>query len=136
MISLYRQAYFSTPFVRLGIVPEAGSSYLFPLIFGRSMATEILLFGHRLSAQDAFRYNFVSRIYKSCEFNEMVWKPLMKFANQPMKSMLMSKKLMRHLDKKSLLMAIEAECEALEQCLQSEEFIQTILQFSQRKSKL
>lgn len=133
---MYVQAYFSTPFVQLGIVPEAGSSYLFPLLLGRSMASEILLFGQRLSASDALRCNFVSRIYKKEHFHEMVWKPLLRFAEQPLEALVMSKRLIRQVDKDILLKAIDAECTALEKRLQSEEFLQAIIKFYQRKSKL
>lgn len=120
----------------MGLVPEAGSSYLFPLLLGRSLATELLLFGQRLSAQEALRCKFVSRVYKSHEFHEKSWKALLEFANQPIEALLMSKRLMRQVDKDLLLKAINAECIALEQRLQSEEFLQAVLNFSQKKSKL
>lgn len=101
------------------------------------MASELLLFGQRLTAKEALRCKFVSRSYKLREFHEMAWKSLMQYANQqPIEALLMSKKLMRQVDKDVLLRAIDNECIALEQRLQSAEFIQAILKFSQKKSKL
>src|ERR1700678_3859197 len=38
-----RSARFALPFVRLGLVPEAGSSVLFPLIAGRTRASWLML---------------------------------------------------------------------------------------------
>lgn len=120
----------------MGIVPEAGSSYLFPLLLGRSFASELLLFGEHLSAEEALCCQFVSRIYKLHDFHEIAWQSLMDIANQqPMEALLMSKKLMRQVDKDVLLRAIDNECKALEQRLQSDEFIQAILKFAQKKTK-
>ena len=45
-------ARFSTPFVRLGLVPEAASSLLGPLLFGHRRAFEFLVMGHALTATD------------------------------------------------------------------------------------
>ncbi|MBT6208175.1 MAG: enoyl-CoA hydratase [Francisellaceae bacterium] len=46
-------AYFHMPFVHLGLVPEAGSSYLLPLITNRNTANELLLLGRKIDAQKA-----------------------------------------------------------------------------------
>ncbi|KAF2121989.1 ClpP/crotonase-like domain-containing protein [Lophiotrema nucula] len=47
-------AFFETPFARIGIVPEGGSSYTFPKAMGRPRANALLLAGERLSAHDAW----------------------------------------------------------------------------------
>jgi enoyl-CoA hydratase/carnithine racemase len=41
-------AQFSTPFVNLGLCPEAGSSLMLPLAIGHKRASEMLLFGDRI----------------------------------------------------------------------------------------
>jgi len=48
------EAYISTPFAALAQTPEGCSSYLFPLIMGKSKAQQVLLAGKKLTAQDAF----------------------------------------------------------------------------------
>ncbi|KAI8126232.1 hypothetical protein FF38_05496 [Lucilia cuprina] len=129
-------AYFSAPFVKLGIVPEAGSSYLFPLLMGRSKASEVLLFGERLSAQEAYNFNFASRIYKHSEVDSVIWPKLREFAELPPQSLQISKRLIRSEEKKALLHAIDVECEELVQRFGSEEFMNALIQFTMRKSKL
>ncbi|KAM8709840.1 hypothetical protein ACLKA7_016617 [Drosophila subpalustris] len=67
------EAHFLTPFSKLGLVPEACSSYTFPLIMGRSKATEMLLLNEKLTAQEAYHFNFVSRIFKLSELDSVVF---------------------------------------------------------------
>uniref|UniRef100_T1PA59 Enoyl-CoA hydratase/isomerase n=1 Tax=Musca domestica TaxID=7370 RepID=T1PA59_MUSDO len=129
-------AYFTCPFVKLGIVPEAGSSYLFPYLMGRSKATEMFLFGEKMSAEEALAFNFASRVYKPSEVDTVIWPKLREYSELPAESLQISKRLMRSPEKEHLVKAIDAECEELRKRFHSEEFINAIIQFSMRKSKL
>lgn len=120
----------------MGIVPEAGSSFLFPLLMGRSKATEILLLGEKLDAADAYKFNFVSRIYKHSELDTNIWPKIKEYSELPPQSLQISKNLMRSAEKKALLHAIDMECEQLYLRFKSEEFMNALIQFSMRKSKL
>ena len=53
--TLYMQAktLFSVPFVNLGLVPEAGSSYILPRLLGFARASEIILLGEKFSVEQA-----------------------------------------------------------------------------------
>lgn len=53
-------ARFSTPFVRLGLVPEAGSSLLAPRLMGHRRAFAALVMGHGLDAADALACGLVN----------------------------------------------------------------------------
>ena len=55
-------AFFFTPFAQLAVTPEFCSTVLFPRIMGPSLANEVILFGRRLSAQEALSCGFVSAI--------------------------------------------------------------------------
>lgn len=54
LIYAHQNAFFQTPFLPLGIVPEGGSSYTFPTVMGKPQANALLLAGDRLSAQEAY----------------------------------------------------------------------------------
>ncbi|XP_061388170.1 enoyl-CoA delta isomerase 2-like [Musca vetustissima] len=129
-------AYFTCPFVKLGIVPEAGSSYLFPFLVGRSKATEMILFGEKLTAEEAYQYKFASRIYKPSEVDTVIWPKLREYSELPPESLQISKRLMRTQEKENLIKAIDTECDELYKRFYSEEFMNAIIQFSMRKSKL
>ena len=55
-------AYFWTPFTDLAVCPEFCSSLTFPELLGKSLANEMLLFGKRLSVQQAFERGFVAEV--------------------------------------------------------------------------
>src|SRR3954451_21933924 len=55
-------ARFQLPFVALGIIPEAGSSMLLPMIAGYQRAAELLLLGKPFDAQKAAAAGFVNEI--------------------------------------------------------------------------
>ena len=57
-----RSARFSLPFVKLGLVPEAGSSILFSLIAGRTRASWYLLSGEQFGADEALELGLVNRV--------------------------------------------------------------------------
>jgi enoyl-CoA hydratase/carnithine racemase len=49
-------------FVRRGLVPEAGSTWILPRLVGMSRATELLLTGRMLPAAEALAWGLVSRV--------------------------------------------------------------------------
>jgi peroxisomal 3,2-trans-enoyl-CoA isomerase len=67
-------AEFTCPFSGLGQSPEGVSSLLFPRIMGISKASEVLLFGKTLTAQDALRYHLVSDVLPVEGFQAEIWK--------------------------------------------------------------
>jgi len=55
-------ARFSTPFVSLGLVPEAASSLLMPQLSGRRRSFEFLVMGHALNAAQAKDIGLANRV--------------------------------------------------------------------------
>lgn len=55
-------AVFQMPFVQLGLVPEAGSSLLLPMMLGQARAARLLMLGETINAQAAYEFGIVSRV--------------------------------------------------------------------------
>lgn len=131
------QAYFHTPFTKLGLCPEGCSSYTFPKIFGPSKATEILLLNGNLSAEEALQYKFVSEIFHgNQELESKIWPKIKEFSKLLPGSLAAGKKVIRDAERSELLKALELECDVLYERWQSPEFFQAIQDFATRKSKL
>ena len=60
-------AKFGVNFVRIGLHPGMGATYLLPRLVGPAAAAELLLTGRTIDAQDALRMGLVSRVLPSPE---------------------------------------------------------------------
>jgi len=88
-------ALFSTPFVDLGLCPEAGSSLLLPLIMGYHKAAETLLTGEPLTAQAALQAGLVNRVVAVAQVHALAAAQARKLAAKPLGSLLETKRLMK-----------------------------------------
>ncbi len=55
-------ASFSTAFVRIGLVPDSGMSFLLPRIIGYARAMEAILLSEKITAQRAYEIGLVNRV--------------------------------------------------------------------------
>jgi enoyl-CoA hydratase/carnithine racemase len=61
-------ARFKTPFVALGLVPEAASSLLLPRLIGERRAAQMLLLGEQIAAETALAWGLVNEVVEDpCE---------------------------------------------------------------------
>lgn len=128
------RAIFDTPFLKLGLCCEACSSYTFPAILGRSKASEVLLLNHKLTAQEAYLFGFVSKVIPHDQLNEFII-DLHKYGSLSPNSVKLNKKLITR-NFTTLNECNNIETKALHQCVDSEEFNAAIMKFLKRRSKL
>lgn len=126
-------ATFHTPFTSLGQSPEACSSYTFPLMMGAAKANEILLFGKKLTAQEAFDRSLVTRVISSSNFDEEIDSILKQYSQLPPISLRTSKQIIRETHKDKLHEINRNECALLAERWVSDECIAAIMSFFQRK---
>lgn len=60
------------PFSSLGLIPEGGAATSYVLRMGPGMASEVLMFGRKLSAQEMVNCGFAQRILPTATFSEAV----------------------------------------------------------------
>ncbi len=110
-----------TPFVALGLVPEAGSSLLLPRLAGAQRAAELLLLGQPLDAAEAQRLGLVNRVVEADKLLEEARSLAQRLAQQPVEALRATKRLLRG-DAADVLARIEAEAQLFGARLKSAEF--------------
>ncbi|XP_074908246.1 enoyl-CoA delta isomerase 2 isoform X7 [Buteo buteo] len=130
------RATFHSPFSQLGQSPEGCSSYLFPKIMGLAKANEFLLFNKKLTAAEACAQGLVTEVFPDRTFQKEVWARLEAYASLPKNSLAVSKQLLRSMEKEKLHEVNSKECEVLKERWLSDECINAIVSFFQKKSKL
>jgi enoyl-CoA hydratase/carnithine racemase len=88
-------ARFQLPFVALGVVPEAASSLLLPMLAGYQRAAELLLLGQPFTAQKAYEVGIVSEVVEQASLMEKAEAAAQALAALPPESIRLTKKLMK-----------------------------------------
>jgi 2-(1,2-epoxy-1,2-dihydrophenyl)acetyl-CoA isomerase len=57
-----RSAYFLQAFVNIGLIPDAGATWLLPRLAGRRRALEMMMLGDRIGAEQALQWGLISRV--------------------------------------------------------------------------
>jgi enoyl-CoA hydratase/carnithine racemase len=115
-------ARFRLPFAQLGLVPEAGSSLLLPLIAGRTRAAWMLLAGEFFSADDAFAAGIVTKVVPDELADESAAAIAAKLSELPPIALRETKRLMREAIAKDVRGQMDAEVSTFSERLNSDEF--------------
>lgn len=96
LIIAARSARFVMPFTSLGLVPEAGSSLLFPRLVGHQRANALLLLGEALDAATALDWGFVNQVVDDKDLMDTARSVARRLAALPPQSVQLTKRLIRH----------------------------------------
>lgn len=129
-------SYFYTPFSNLGIIAEGCSTLTFPRLIGERKAAEMLMYNHKMSAEEALNCGFVNYIYKPEEIQSKVWDKILEVSKLSLHSLSTTKKLMRKVIQDDLVKANERETEELNKIWSSGGYVNTVTQALSKKSKL
>jgi len=89
------QAKFSTPFVSLGVVPEAASTLIAPKMMGHARAFSLLVMGRPLLAEDAKAAGLVNMVVPPDAVDREAMKAAQEIAALPPHGVLAARKLLR-----------------------------------------
>jgi enoyl-CoA hydratase/carnithine racemase len=115
-------ARFRLPFVQLGLVPEAGSSLLLPLMVGRMRAASMLLLGEFFSAGEAFAAGLVTSVVADERVEGTASEIAARLAALPPVALRETKRLMREAIAGDVREQMDAEIAAFARRLASDEF--------------
>jgi enoyl-CoA hydratase/carnithine racemase len=126
-------ARFSMPFTSLGLVPEAGSSMLFPALVGYQRAAKIFLTGEEFSPDFAREIGLVAEVVTDAESEAIAVAE--KIAAQPPQAVLNTKALMKASKHEAVAAVMKAEFQIFALALQSEEFADAVMKKMAEKGK-
>ncbi|XP_072396299.1 enoyl-CoA delta isomerase 2-like [Diabrotica undecimpunctata] len=129
------KAAFDTPFLKLGLCVEGTSSLNFPLILGRSLASEVLFLNRRLTAQEALHYGLVSRIIPHNDINRYI-NDLHKYGKLAVGTVKRNKAAIMANFRQQFTECNKRELGVLKECVTSEDFANSMAQWFASRSKL
>jgi enoyl-CoA hydratase/carnithine racemase len=125
-------ARFSTPFINLGLVPEAASSLLAPRLMGQRHAFSLLVMGRPLDVAEAKACGLVNTIVAPGEVDSEAAKAAREIAALPPEAVAASRRLLRG-DSDEIIARIDEEAALFRARLQSQEARAAFAAFFERK---
>jgi len=126
-------ANFSMPFASLGLVPEAGSSFLFPQLVGYQRAAKIFFTGESFGADAALAMGLIAEV--DSDAAAAVMRLALHIADQPPQAIINTKALLKARQHDAVAAVMKAEFEIFAMALQSDEAMQAFMKFMSKKGK-
>lgn len=95
LVYVAKSARFSLPFVRLGLVPEAGSSQILAALVGQRRAAELLLLGETFDSKTAEDYGLINAVVNDQELMSYVTEKASQLASLPAEAVSVTQQLLR-----------------------------------------
>jgi enoyl-CoA hydratase/carnithine racemase len=125
-------ATFSTPFTRLGLIPEAASSLLAPLRMGHARAFSLLVMGRPLTAAEAQAAGLVNTVVDSAKVDETALAAAREIAALPPGAVALARQLLRG-DLDAVAGRVDTETALFKERLRSDEARSAFTAFLSRK---
>jgi enoyl-CoA hydratase/carnithine racemase len=120
MVYAAPDAVFRTPFVDLGLVPEAASSLLLPALVGPARASRMLLMGEAIDAATALDWGLVGAVVPADALEATSRAAATALARKPRHAVIETKRLLRH-GREAVLDTMEREFVVFAERLRSPE---------------
>jgi 2-(1,2-epoxy-1,2-dihydrophenyl)acetyl-CoA isomerase len=128
-----RSAYFLQAFINIGLIPDAGATWLLPRLAGRARAIEMMMLGERISAEQARDWGLISRVVDDEYFTSEAIALATRLAQGPTVALGLIRRLAREAEQLPLSEALAAERIAQRQAGRSEDFVQAVAAFLEKR---
>jgi enoyl-CoA hydratase/carnithine racemase len=126
-------AIFMAPFVNLGLVPEAGSSFILPRRLGHRRAADILFFGERFGPERAVELGLVNEVLAAGDFEQRVLERVRTLSEKAPRALMASKELLRSHEREEFLRHIDLESSVLASRMSDAEVKEAIATFYEKR---
>ena len=116
-------------FVKIGLMPDGGSTYTLPRLVGYHKAFELMAFGDLIPAADAARLGIVSRVVSAAELDATVDAMAARLAASPREALAGIKAGLRHGETSDLAGALAFEAARQDACFHAPDFAEGVAAF-------
>jgi 2-(1,2-epoxy-1,2-dihydrophenyl)acetyl-CoA isomerase len=128
-----RSAYFLQAFVNIGLIPDAGATWILPRLVGRARAMEMMMLGERIAADRALEWGLVSRVVDDSELASEAIAVAERLAEGPTRALGLIRTLAREAQHLPLSDALAAERLAQRDAGRTEDFRGAVIAFLQKQ---
>ena len=127
------QAKFGQVFIKIGLMPDGGSTYFLPRIVGYAKAFELMATGEIFSAQDALALGLVNRVVAFEELDKTVNAMAERLAASPPIALAKIKEGLANGERSDLAGALEFEAVNQGDCFRSDDFKEGVAAFLEKR---
>jgi len=133
LIIAAKTASFSSHYIRLGVSPDAGVSYVLPHLIGEKRATWLMFTGKVVSAQDGYELGFVNQVIEDDQLLEAANSIADKLSNMPALAIARTKELITMSRDNGLETQMEYEKRFMADLALTEDFKESLLAFREKR---
>lgn len=126
-------AYFGLAFVKIGLVPDGGSTLLVPAALGKARATEMTLLGENVPAAQALDWGLINRVVPDGELMSSVGEFASRLAAGPTRAYGQGKRALNNSIFKLMDEQLELEAEIQSEMAGSADFFEGVSAFVQKR---
>ncbi|HEV2863233.1 MAG TPA: enoyl-CoA hydratase/isomerase family protein [Pyrinomonadaceae bacterium] len=126
-------ATFSQSFVKVGLHPDWGGSYLLPRAVPSNLACEMFFLGEAIDAERAYHFGLVNRVYPESELRAETRRLAERLRDAPHASIAAAKRAVYLSEGESLERMLQYETEAQIQCFHSRDARERVRAFLERR---
>ena len=129
-------AAFGQTFVRVGLMPDGGSTYFLSRLVGPARAFELMATGARLSAEEALGLGVLNRVVPFTELDAAVEELASCLASAPQPALSHVKAALTRVEQEQLAAALEYEADGQAECFRSPDFREGVTAFMQKRAPI
>ena len=136
LIVASEQALFGQVFVKIGLMPDGGSTFFLPRLVGYHKAFELVALGDIINAAEAFKLGFVNRVVPFAELDETVDTLARRLVNAPQIALENIKAGLNYGLQADLAAALEFEAANQDACFHSADFTEGVTAFVEKRKPI
>jgi 2-(1,2-epoxy-1,2-dihydrophenyl)acetyl-CoA isomerase len=126
-------ASFIQAFVKVGLVPDSGSTWMLQRLIGITRALDMMLTGRKVNAQEALEMGLVNKVVANDQLMDSARQLAQEFANAPTKTIGYIKQAVNFASNSTLEEALDKEAELQDQAASTDDHREGIMAFLEKR---